>query len=165
MFSDDRVLVAYVPRPTDFTQIENNNWYRIPQKSAPKGLYAEYIAFYFGRRFGDEKWAVHYYAENLGHELVHRLDLLPDEPNHPRADEIYYKVQLGPLKRLERPIISLQWRRILFIHTTWDRFQEAAEINDLLLDGESLVDRKFVALREDGQSNYSIAETQAAYDW
>ena len=117
MYPDDRVLVAYVPRPTDFTRIQTENWYRIPVKSAPKGLYAEYIAFYFGRTFGDKKWAIHYYAENLGHELVRRIDLLPDEPNHPRAQEIYYQVQLGPLNLLEQPIMSLKWRRILFIHT------------------------------------------------
>ncbi len=165
MIPDDRVLVAYVPALSDFTKIETQNWYRIPQKSAPKGLYAEYIAFYFGRRFGDQKWAIHYYAENMGHELVRRIDLLPDEPTHPRAQEIYYQVQLGPLQRLERPIISLQWRRILFIHTTWDRFEDAGEINDLLLDGDSLVDRQFVALREQEGPQYKIAESQATYSW
>lgn len=165
MYPDDRVLVAYVPRPTDFTQIEQENWYRIPQKSAPKGLYAELIAFYFGRRFGDQKWAIHFYAENLGHELVRRIDLLPHEPNHPRAQEIYYQVQLGPLKQLARPIVSLQWRRILFLHTTWDRFEAAVEINDLMLDGEGLVDRAFTTLRETEGSNYKIAESGATYHW
>lgn len=167
MIPDDRVLVAYVPTPADFTKIETQNWYRIPQKSAPKGLYAEYIAFYFGRRFGDQKWAIHYFAKNMGHELVRRIDILPNEPNHPRAQEIYYQVQLGGLQVLERPIISLQWRRILFIHTTWDRFEDASEINDLLLDGETLVDRRFVALRdrdEDGP-RYQIAESSITYTW
>ena len=165
MYSDDRVLVAYVPRPADFKLIETQSWYRIPQKTAPKGLHAEYIAFYFGRRFGEKKWAVHYFAENLGHELVRRVDLIPNEPDHPRAEEPYYKVQLGPLKSLERPIISLQWRRILFVHTTWDRFTAAAEMNDLLLEGDSLVDREFVALRENQAPNYRIADSVAAYSW
>ena len=165
MVPDDRVLVAYVPAPADFTKIETQNWYRIPQKSAPKGLYAEYIAFYFGRRFGDQKWAIHYYAKNMGHELVRRIDILPNEPTHPRAQEIYYQVQLGSLQVLERPIISLQWRRILFIHTTWDRFEEANEINDLLLEGKSLVDRRFVALRDDEGARYQIAESATTYAW
>ena len=165
MIADDRVLVAYVPRPTDFTLIETESWYRIPQKFAPKGLYSEYIAFYFGRRFGDQKWAIHYFAENRGHELVRRIDLIPNEPNHKRAQDIYYRVQLGPLQKLERPVISLQWRRILFIHTTGDRFAEASEINDLLLDGDTLVDRRFTTLNEAKAEKYRIAESVENYHW
>jgi hypothetical protein len=150
MYPEDRVLVAYMPQPADFAFVQAAGWYRIPQHHAPKGLYAEYFAFYFGRHFGLEKWAIYYYAPRLGHELVTRLSLFPDQPEHPRAHEFYYKVQLGPLQRLERPIISLRWRRITFIHTTWDRFQEAAEINDLFIDGEPFVDRLYAALKERG---------------
>ena len=125
MYPEDRVLVAYVPEPQDFKLIEEENWYRIPQKKVPKGLHAEYIAFYFGGSFGPQKWAIHSYAQNLGHELVTRLALRPQEPQHPRANELYYKVQLGPLQRLSQPIVSLRWRRLTFLHTTWDRFCEA----------------------------------------
>lgn len=148
MYPEDRVLVAYVPQRRDFELIQTQGWYRIPQKFAPKGLYAEYVAFYFGARFGEQKWAIHYYAQNNGHELARRVDLLPDEPDHPRAQEIYYKIQLGELTRLARPIVSLRWRRVVFLHTTWDRFQDAAELNDLFIDGEGYVDRHFAALRE-----------------
>lgn len=148
MYPEDRVLVAYVPRPADFERIQSQHWYRIPQRYAPKGLYAEYFAFYFGRHFGEQKWAIHAYAPRLGHEMATRLELLPDEPGHPRAHELYYKVQLGPVQWLERPIISLRWRRITFIHTTWDRFQKAVEINDLILDGAGYVDRLFATLHD-----------------
>lgn len=165
MVADDRVLVAYVPQPTDFNLIQSESWYRIPQKYAPKGLYSEYIAFYFGRRFGDQKWAIHYFAENRGHELVRRIDLLPDQPNHKRAQEVYYRVQLGPLQQLERPVISLQWRRILFIHTTGDRFTTASEINDLLIDGDTLVDRQFTTLNEPQPDTYRIADSHSDYHW
>ena len=148
MYPEDRVLVAYVPRPRDFELIRERGWYRIPQKYAPKGLYAEYIAFYFGAKFKGEKWAIHYYAQNNGHELAYRVDLLPDEPDHPRANEVYYKVQLGELQKRERPIVSLRWRRVVFLHTTWDRFIDAAELNDLFIDGDGYVDRQFATLRE-----------------
>jgi hypothetical protein len=57
-------------------------------------------------------------------------------------------VQLGPLQTLERPIISLQWRRITFIHTTWDRFMDAVEINDLFVEGGPYVDRLYATLRD-----------------
>lgn len=148
MYPEDRVLVAYVPTPADFRLIEEEGWYRIPQSAAPKGLYAEYFAFYLGSAFGVRKWAIHQYARRLGHELLVRRSLFPAEVDHPRADQLYYKVQLGPLQPLERPIISLHWRRVTFVHTTWDRLVTAVEINDLFLDGDPYVDRAFAVLRE-----------------
>ncbi len=166
MYPEDRVLVAYVPQPADFEIVKQAGWYRIPQKHAPKGLHAEYFAFYFGRRFGTEKWAIHYYAPQLGHELTTRLALVPDEPNHPRAQEMYYKVQLGPLQKLAQPIVSLRWRRVTFLHTTWDRFLDATEINDLFVDGEPYVDRIYATLKERGiqaERNYRVQEPDNEY--
>lgn len=166
MYPEDRVLVAYVPSPADFTLIQEEGWYRIPQRHMPKGLYAEYFAFYFGRRFGEEKWAIHYYAPQQGYELLRRRDLLPEQPDHPRADDYYYKVQLGPLQRLARPIVSLRWRRVTFIHTTWDRFQDAQEINDLFVEGGEYVDRLYATLKERGirsERNYEVKEGGEAY--
>lgn len=166
MLPDDRVLVVYVPQPRDFAILQQQGWYRVPQRHAPKGLYAEYFAFYFGRRFGVQKWGIHFYAERLGHELVQRVTLFPDEADHPRASDIYYKVQLGPLQPRDPPIISLRWRRLTFIHTTGDRFESAIEMNDLLLDGGDYVDRLFVALRERGipvQRNYRVEEAGEVY--
>ncbi len=167
MYPEDRVLVAYVPRPDDFELIESEGWYRLPERHAPKGLYAEYFAFYFGRLFGPKKWAIYYYARNLGHELVTRKDLFPDQRDHPRADEVYYKVQLGPLLMREQPILSLRWRRITFVHTTWDRFQDAREINDLFVEGGHYVDRLYATLKERGiqaERNYQVSENAAVYN-
>ncbi|MBP6786900.1 MAG: hypothetical protein KA170_04875 [Candidatus Promineofilum sp.] len=164
MYPEDRVLVAYVPQPSDFEIIRRDGWYRIPQRFAPKGVHAEYLAFYFGSKFGGEKWAVHYYAPREGHELVRRRDLLPDQPGHPRADDIYYKVQLGPLQKLSQPIVSLRWRRVTFLHTTWDRFQDATEINDLFIEGGPYVDRLYATLKERGiyaDRNYHVDEQEA----
>lgn len=166
MYPEDRVLVAYMPNPADFALVQNEGWYRIPQKHAPKGLYAEYIAFYFGRKFGDEKWAIHYYAQRMGHELRSRKELIPDQPNHPRADDLYYKVQLGEVHRLQRPILSLRWRRVTFLHTTWDRFQDAVEINDLFVQGGDYVDRVYSVLKErgiDAERNYRVQEGKLSY--
>ncbi len=166
MYPEDRVLVAYVPNRVDFSLIQKEGWYRIPQRHMPKGLYAEYFAFYFGRRFGEEKWAIHYYAPQQGFELLTRRDLLPDQPDHPRADDYYYKVQLGPLQKLSRPIISLRWRRITFIHTTWDRFQDAQEINDLFVEGGQYVDRLYATLKDRGirsERNYQVKEDGEVY--
>jgi hypothetical protein len=80
---------------------------------------------------------------------------------------LYYKVQLGPLQQLQRPIVSMRWRRITFIHTTWDRFQDAVEINDLFVDGGEYVDRLYATLRERGlhpERNYTVRERTLSYE-
>jgi hypothetical protein len=148
MHPEDRVFVAVMARPRDFEIARDQSWYRVPEKKAPRGVFFEYVAFYFTAAFAEAKYAVHYYARRLGHELVTRRELLPDEPDHPRAGESYYKLQLGPLQKREPPIVSLRWRRITFIHTTWDRFQAAREINDLFIEDAEFVDRQYHALHE-----------------
>ncbi len=166
MYPEDPVLIAYVPTPADFERVQAEGWYRIPQAHTPKGLYAMYLGFYFGRAFGPHQHAIHYYAPIVGHELTTRQQLLPHEPDHPRARERYYKVQLGEVRPLPRPIISLRWRRILFLHTTWDRFQDATEINDLFLEGGYYVDRLYAVLKERGlqpERQWDVREADAAY--
>jgi len=146
--SSDRVLVAIMNNQRDFETARDEGWYRVPLKYAPESTTeAAALAFYFTKAFGDEKWSIRWYAPVRGHELARRRDLLPDEPDHPRADEAYYKLQLGPLMRLEQPIPSLRWRRIAFIETSWDRFTAAEEINDLYASG---ADGLYVTLKEAG---------------
>ncbi len=148
MHPEDRVLVAVMNRPRDFEIARDQGWYRLPAGKASRGVHFEYVAFYFTGAFGERGWAVHHYARRLGHELATRRELLPDEADHPRANEHYYKLQLGPLQRRDPPIVSLRWRRVTFIHTTWDRFEAAEEINDLFAEGGEFVDRLYHALRD-----------------
>jgi hypothetical protein len=166
LYPEDRVLVALVPSPADFEIVRQQGWYRIPQRNAPKGLHAEYFAFYFGSQFGIQKWAIHYFARQTGYELLKRVDLFPDQPKHARANELYYKVSLGPLQELAQPIVSLRLRRITFMHTTWDRFRDAREINDLFIEGGTYVDRLYATLKEQGlrpQRDYRIEESGITY--
>jgi hypothetical protein len=109
----------------------------------------DWLAFYQTAKFGDEKWAINYVAPVRGHELTTRADLLRTQPDHPRAKEQYYKVQLGPLERLPRPIPSRKWRRLTFLYTTGERLLEAAELNDLIVQS---TEREILwqALRERG---------------
>ena len=86
---------------------------------------------YFTKTFGENRWAIHFYASIESHELVTRRDLIPSEPDHPRAGNWYYALQLGPLERKLPPIVSTRWRRVTFIVTSGDRFMQAVEINDL----------------------------------
>lgn len=166
MHAEDRVLVAVMNRPSDFEIARDQGWYRVPEAKATRGVFFEYVAFYFAAAFGDQKWAIHYYTRRLGHELVTRRELLPDELNHPRAGAAYYKLQLGPLQKREPPIVSLRWRRVTFIHTTWDRFEAADEINDLFVEGDEFVDRLYHALRDANLSPercYPVREAGVEY--
>lgn len=151
MYPEDRVLVGVMPDPRDLDIAREGHWYRVPQKSAPTGIHAEYIAFYFTSKYDvDLRWAIHFFARRTGHELVRRIDLFPDQPDHPRANDRYYRLQLGDLVRKSPPIVSLRWRRITFIQTTWDRFVAATEVNDLFSSDSIFVDRAYHALRHRG---------------
>lgn len=160
----DRVLVGVMNKPRDFQLARDEGWYRIPQAHAPESTTdAAILAFYFTTAFSDEKWAIHWYAEVRGHELVRRCDLLPDEASHPRAGDRYYKLQIGPLIRRDPPIPSLRWRRVTFIESTWDRFTAAEEINDLYVSG---ADGLYVTLKESGffpEVDYLIREGDSEY--
>lgn len=150
-YPEDRVLVGVMPHPQDLEYAQNYHWYRVPVRHGLRGIHAEYVAFYFTGKFStDLRWAIHFYARRTGHELVRRVDLLPDQPDHPRANDEYFKIQLGPLRRKDPPIISVRWRRITFIQTTWDRFVGAREINDLFTTDNQFVDRIYHALKRRG---------------
>jgi hypothetical protein len=158
--SGQRVLVTVMNNPRDFEIAHHEGWYRIPLKRAPRRVGADYLAFYQTKAFDDEKWAVNYYAPTRRYRLVTRAELLPEETDHPRATEQYYKVEIGPLQRLPRPIPSKRLRRITFIPTTLERLLEAEEINDLW-DRGSREDRLWEAFKREGieaERQYEVEE-------
>ena len=72
----------------------------------------------------------------LGHELTTRADLLRDEPDHPRANEEYFKIQLGTVEYLSEPILADRWRRLTFLYTTGELLNSARVLNDLVVRSE-----------------------------
>ena len=131
MHPGHQVLVAVVPSLADWERVCREGWYRIPLRRAPSRIGAAYLAFYHPGCFGALRWAIHYYAPIHRYSVVPRRELLPDEAAHPRADELYYKLDLGPLQRLPRPIPSARLRRVTFIRTDLDTLLQAQEIGDL----------------------------------
>ena len=143
------ILVAILPSQRDFDIARLFGWYRIPLKSAPKVISVDYLAFYQTKAFGEaERWQIAYVAQILGHELTRRRDLIRDEPNHPRAHEEYFKLQIGPLQALERPIPAGDWKRITFFYTTGEQFQTAQTVNDLVIKAQEERDVLWHSLRE-----------------
>jgi hypothetical protein len=147
---DDLVLIAIMKDPRDLEIARILGWYRIPVASAPKTLRVDWIAFYLTSAFGDEKWSIRYLARVRGYELVRRRELLRDEPEHLRADEPYFKIQLGPLGQLPNPIPSRRWRRFTFLYTTGERLVRAHEIKDLRVTSSRTRELLWRLLRERG---------------
>ncbi len=141
------VLVAYLPAPRDLEIARVLGWYRIPMRSAPKVIAVDYLAFYQPSSFGERGGRIEYIAEVRGHELTTRAQLLQDETDHPRANETYYKIQIGPLERLPRPILAGKWRRLTFLYTTGEYLNKAAYLRDLTVRDEERA-RLWSALRE-----------------
>ena len=129
--SGDLVLVAIMKARRDLEIARVLGWYRIPVQTAPKTLRVDWIAFYLTGAFGDQKWSIRYAAAVRGFELTHRRDLLREETTHPRADDPYFKLQLGPLLTLPEPIPAQRWRRFTFLYTTGERLLAASEMRDL----------------------------------
>ncbi|MBN2549138.1 MAG: hypothetical protein JXB15_08275 [Anaerolineales bacterium] len=127
------ILVVLFREPRDREIAHVLGWYRIPLRSAPKVVAVDYLAFYQTAAFGEEKWRIQYIAEVLGHELTTRGELLRDEPDHPHAHQEYYKIQIGPLQRLQQEIAAESWRRITFLYTTGEYLLQAHTINDLVV--------------------------------
>lgn len=158
------VLVAVLNQPRDLEIARLLGWYRIPLRSAPKVVAVDYLAFYQTGAFEAEKWRIQYLAPVRGHELVTRAELLQDEPDHPRAREEYYKVQIGPLEALPQPIPAGKWRRVTFLYTTGEYLLRAETVNDLVVQSE---ERKtlWAALRERaGQAYHTEALPEVDLD-
>jgi len=121
------VLVAILPKVSDWELLQEKLWYRIPIDSAPsiiKNREAEYIAFYHTAQFKEDlKWKVVSYAKIKRIIIASRKELFPDEfPISIKAEKTYFKIEFDELKFLIQPIISRHGHRGTFIPTTYEKF-------------------------------------------
>ena len=165
-FPQPDTLVAIIPSLGDFAIAQREHWYRIPVRTAPAMLpMARWLAFYHPAAFGEHKWAIHFIAAIAGTDRVLRRDLLPDEPQHPRALEPYFRLGLGALTKLDHPVPSARRRRLVFIPTTLAKLRSAEEINDLYHESP-LEDRLWNALRSEhipAERQYYVADGKTNY--
>jgi hypothetical protein len=139
--ADDLVLVAVVREPRDLDIARVSGWYRIPMGTAPKTLRVDWLAFYQTAAFREERWSVRQAAPVRGSELVRRAELLRDEPEHPRAEQPYFKVQLGPVVSVPHAVRSARRKRFTFVCTTGDRLLSAQNVTDLTIASATERDR------------------------
>jgi hypothetical protein len=148
----DLVLVAVVPRREDLQIARVLGWYRIPLRHAPKVIAVDWLAFY---QSGPAR-GIRTVAPVRGHELTTRRELFRDQADHPRADELYFKLQLGPIQTLSQPLSAACNQRLTFLYTTGERFCQAHDVADLAVVGEQ---RRilFRSLRERGPALMTVA--------
>jgi len=161
------VLVVLVNNARDWETIQQEGWYRIPVKRAPRQVGAEYLAFFHTAAVDELKWGVHYYAPVESVHVAPRRQLLPDEQDHPRANDPYYCVKLGELARLDSPLPSRRLRRVTFIHTTLARLREAEDVSELWIK-EPLRERLWVEFNRQGihaELQASVHEGEAEYQF
>ena len=128
---DLSVLVAVVPRPGDWSHIVNEGWYHIPMAKAPRRIAVDRIAFYHPSCFAASAHTVSYYAEVRGYDLLPRSALFPEQLAHPRAQDLYYRLNLGPVLPLPWPVPASRLRRITFIRTSWALLLQAQDVTEL----------------------------------
>ncbi len=143
------VLVAVVNNQKDFVRARDEHWYRIPIKRAPRQIAAEYLALYQTGKFGDQGRRINFYAPILRYHVATRAELLPDEPDHPRAGDQYFKLELGDFIPLAHPITNQRHPRLTFLITTLDRLLNARDVSDLWLR-EAARQTLYAAVRERG---------------
>lgn len=146
MHPADFVLIAYIPTPADLQRALEERWYRVPLAHAPLALrYARALAFYQGSAFGEDRWRVAWWSRIEQVSVAHRFELLPEERNHPRANDLYIKVHLVELKQRVPPLVAKKGRRLLFKTMTWSAFCRA-ETLDEIFDRYRLENDPFYAL-------------------
>jgi len=133
----DLILVCVMPNCRDLEIARILGWYRIPLRTAPKIIQVDYLAFYQTSAFGkEERWQIQYFAPVLGHELLRRVDLFRDQPEHPHAQEEYFKISIGALSPLYTPIKAEKWKRLTFLYTTGAHLLRAATLSELVVRNE-----------------------------
>ncbi|HCG76638.1 TPA: hypothetical protein DEW49_01850, partial [bacterium] len=126
----ERVLIGVVRRKKDLRIILKEHYYRIPLRRCPVQRFG-YLAFYEVSRLGEEGKSINYYARLKTKSEVRRIELLPDEPEHPRAEEIYHVYHLGRIQRTPKRIENRSRRRVSFGFTTREKLLHSEEISQL----------------------------------
>ena len=129
------VLIAIINNRLDFALAQEKRWYRIPFSSQKKWLKdcwpPKWLALYQTKTFGQEAFAINYYAKISRIRQAFRWQLFLHQPRNDKSNRLYYQLFFEPLRRLSQPIISRRRRRLIFIPTIWEKFVKAVEVNDL----------------------------------
>ncbi len=139
-------LIAILKNRTDLSILQEQGWYRIPVTSAPKRWPPRWLAFYQPKNFGDDAYRIRYFGLVKEISRAQRREIFPNEITSAISDREYYILKLMRLEEREVPILSRRPRRLVFIPTTWSKFELAEQINDLF-DDSPLEDQLWVEMK------------------
>ena len=130
------MLLVYFKYKYSLTILQDEGWYHIPVAAAPKNWPFQWLCFYQGKAFQDEKkaYCVEYYGEIESYDTVPYRELFPNRIESEKSEWPYYRVRLKEPKQLPEPIVSHRPRRLTFVPTTLEKFHTATQINDLFND-------------------------------
>jgi len=138
------MLVGIVANISDYEIVQNQHWYRIPidkaERLTKKRWPPKWIAFYYTNAIKDFPQMIIHYAKVSSVKEATRQELFPEETDNYKSKRKYYKISFKKVGALPKPILSRRWRRIIFIQTTYKKFLNAVEVNDLF-DGSRLEDK------------------------
>jgi hypothetical protein len=163
--ASNNVLVSIVPTENDFQIVREQGWYRIPLGMVKKWSAPGYLAFYFGRGFGDSAGQVRWYAPVANADLVKRIDMFPDDEDHPRAFNDYVRVHISDLRPCPHTITSRSERKLVLLSTTMDRLESATDLNELSC-GDGPVDALYGEFTKEGlfaERDYYVRGANAYY--
>ena len=125
------ILVSVLKSPRDLRTLLQEKWYRIPRAFLPKQKFT-HVAFYQPQTtFGKRGKRIQYYARVAKREVKRRVELLPNERAHPRADDDYLKCSFRKIEKLAKPIRNIIPRRVSFGLTSLKALRSARDILQL----------------------------------
>jgi len=146
------VLVGVLKNKNDLRILLKQHWYRIPvfylsKEGAilrPLKKKFKYIAFYQPAGFGRRGKRIEYYARLKRRKIVKRINLLPKERNHLRANDDYLKCEFSKIEKLPKPIKNIIPRRVSFGFTTLKTLFSSHDILELygIPPTEQIIERR-----------------------
>lgn len=158
-------LIAILKEKSDLAILQDQGWYRIPVISAPKRWPPLWIAFYQQKIFGDNAYCIRYFGQVKDITRARRREIFPNELPSQKSNKEYYLLHLAKLEERAVPIPSYRPRRLVFIPTTWAKFERAEQINDLF-DDSPLEDQLWNELKRltiDAERQWFVTLSDARY--
>lgn len=157
--------MAILKAKSDLAILQEQGWYRIPVVSTPRRWPPRWLAFYQPKAFGEDAYRIRYFGQVKDIRRARRSEIFPNEIPSLNSEREYYILSLAKLEEREAPILSYRPRRLVFIPTTWQKFESAGQINDLF-DDSSLEDQLWSELKRltiEAERQWAVDLNQAIY--
>lgn len=131
-YSTSNTIVCWLKQKRDLSLLLLEGWYRIPVSTKVDNLFSmEYLGFYQPHIFGRYGGTISHYAQIESIEVKKRIELFPNNPHHPKANDDYFKIFVKDLNVIKNPLKCKRSRRNYFINTTLEKLLNAEEFNDI----------------------------------